>query len=683
MPKQSIGNLVVNLALNSQKFQKSIGKNRSETRKWIKGLQRSLRVVRQDFVSFGKVTGVALAAVGFAAKKSLDAYEQQEKAVAGLRQALESTGRTCAGFEKRIIDTAKAIQAMGITGDEVTIEAAKMGATFENITDDIFPRMLKVAADWSAATGQDMVSAVSNLGRASAGQFGLLSRYGIIIDENTKKSGDFSAVLDVIEKKFGGQQEAMRSTTFGSMQAMKNMWGDLNEQAGEFVAISITPLLGEMTELFGDLGEVLEQNKGVIRVYSQEFGEVLVTGLRKASTAVKFLVENWELAAEALIRINSLGQLGLDDVLGSTKAQRAATRAARIEMEEYRDLLETAFGSKSKSDLENYLFDLEYMAETAKGPLTEGWKGLVALANQYLASLNNVANAPDIPVPGGGGGGDAGGDSSGERAKQAAKARVDYILDGLKTEEELIWESYREREKILQEAADKNIEIEGGLSAALVAIREDRDAQLLALTQDTVNEYDQIWKDGLLQFNSLFADALVTSLATGESFADKLQTVVNTAIQDTIQQLIRLRLEQALTNAMLQSTAVGGGLSGLLAGAGTFLAGAFPVVAGIAAVAGIANAVKNRNKAQGHTGIDYVPDDGPVQLRSGEAVLTPQASRNLNAMLEGGMGARPAVSESRVVNITINGFVSDHPQIISDLQDLLDREGVQRARREA
>jgi nitrate reductase NapAB chaperone NapD len=70
------------------------------------------------------------------------------------------------------------------------------------------------------------------LGRAATGNIGALTRLGIPLDENTKKSKDFGAALLTLEQQFGGAAAVAADTFSGRVKILRTSLGEVVEEIG-------------------------------------------------------------------------------------------------------------------------------------------------------------------------------------------------------------------------------------------------------------------------------------------------------------------------------------------------------------------------------------------------------------------------------------------------------------------
>lgn len=229
------------------------------------------------------VAGTAAMIAGIT--KFVAAANQQELAIAKLEGTLRSTGQFTAEYSQQLQEMASAFQKATTFGDELILEQQgillSMGATRDNIQ-----QVTQAALDLSAGLGVDLRSSTLLLGKALAGEFGSLSRYGIIIDKNASQSEKLALALDQINSKFGGQAAAQAATFGGRIQQLSNSFGDLLEQLGFVVNESelLQDLLTFVRVKFDEWGQTLQQNK-------EQIIDLVENGIRWSLIAFEELVE--------------------------------------------------------------------------------------------------------------------------------------------------------------------------------------------------------------------------------------------------------------------------------------------------------------------------------------------------------------------------------------------------------
>lgn len=218
----------------------------------FKSVKNNLKDARAGFGALSKAAIGIGAAVGgvYALAKGVQAVTEaanvQEKAERKLKAVIQATGGAANLTFKEMKNYAGALQQITTFGDEVTISAMSLLATFKNIQGEVFQRTTKAALDMSTVMDQDLKSSMIQLGKALNDPLtGLsaLSRVGVTFTEDQKEmietlmeSGDVMAaqgvILQELESQFGGAAEAVRDTFGGAVDALSNSWGDLLEEIG-------------------------------------------------------------------------------------------------------------------------------------------------------------------------------------------------------------------------------------------------------------------------------------------------------------------------------------------------------------------------------------------------------------------------------------------------------------------
>ena len=209
--------------------------------------------------AFTAVAGAATAAVFAAAEDELS----QRKLATQLEATTGATASQVAMIEEFI---KQAMLATGVTDTELRNGFANLTRATGDATES--QRLLNLSLNISAATGKDLEAVTIALGKASNGQITALSKLGIPIDENIKKSKDFSAALVSLEGQFGGASAAAADTFSGRMKIMKTTLGEVVESIGfallpffekmvKFIQDNILPALVAFADHIGKDGLVL------------------------------------------------------------------------------------------------------------------------------------------------------------------------------------------------------------------------------------------------------------------------------------------------------------------------------------------------------------------------------------------------------------------------------------------
>ena len=238
-----------------------------DSRKGVKSVQNVTKSVtkmdsktKKAGKSMAKVfAGLTVAVVGVVAaikavsgayeflKESIKLSNEQIKAETKLAAVIKATGHAAGLTMTQMTDYAEELQKITTYGDEVTISAMSMLATFKNIKGDVFKRTTKAMLDMSIIMEQDLKTSAIQLGKALNDPIkgmSALTRVGVTFTEQQiemvnkmVEAGDVigaqELMLKELESQFGGAAEAMRNTMGGAIIGLQNAWGDLREVIGD------------------------------------------------------------------------------------------------------------------------------------------------------------------------------------------------------------------------------------------------------------------------------------------------------------------------------------------------------------------------------------------------------------------------------------------------------------------
>jgi hypothetical protein len=160
-----------------------------------------------------------------------------ENASLRLGQAMKAGGTYTQESYELVRSYASALQKTTIYTENEILAAEAMLATFK-LQPDVLREALGLTLDLAAATGQELVQAAVLTGKAAVGVTGTLSRYGIIVDQADLKTRGFAAVVDEMNKNFGGTAQALVSGYTGQLGMLSKAWDDTTKAVGEYITKS-------------------------------------------------------------------------------------------------------------------------------------------------------------------------------------------------------------------------------------------------------------------------------------------------------------------------------------------------------------------------------------------------------------------------------------------------------------
>ena len=230
----------------------------------LKGLQKSIGNSVPGFAQLAVGATAAFGAIAAGLTSALKAAMEDQKSQAELQRQLEKT------FGANDALTASAERYISVTQLRTGTSDTELRASLGNLvraTGDLqlSTQLLNLAQDISASTGKDLASVSISLAKASQGQFTALSKLGIPIDENTKKSKDFEKVLGLLNDQFGGAAVTQANTFGGQLKILQGQFGEILETIGaallpylqkfsEFLVKNVAPAIQRITTVIGEKG---------------------------------------------------------------------------------------------------------------------------------------------------------------------------------------------------------------------------------------------------------------------------------------------------------------------------------------------------------------------------------------------------------------------------------------------
>ena len=269
-----LGDLIVNIGANTKDLNKKLGQVQRNTKRSFGNIEK----LGQNLSVAVTLPMAAMAAT------SVQAFREQEKAIAQVNAGLKSTGAQVGFTSKELQNMASELQKNTLFGDEQILkDATAQLLTFTNITGDQFDRTQQAALDLATRLDGDLKGASIQLGKAlndPIANLSALSRSGIQFSEEQKEvikslaeTGRLAEaqtlILDELDKQYGGSAEAAADADGGITQ-LANAFGDLQEEIGKVVLRAIKPLIKFARDLIDGFHEL----DGVTKSFITAFGLV-------------------------------------------------------------------------------------------------------------------------------------------------------------------------------------------------------------------------------------------------------------------------------------------------------------------------------------------------------------------------------------------------------------------------
>jgi len=234
----------------------------------IKGVTSSIITAQIAF----KGIEMAIGFVTDIAKKSIEAFTQQEAAVVSLQTAV-------GGNTKELENYASKMQRVTNVSDEAVMEIMKLGSTM-GISKDNLDDASKGAIGLSEAFGIDLNTSMKMVAQTNQGQFTMLQRYIPELRNATTESEK----MDIVNRKMadGFDIAKAKTNTFGgSLKAFENTTDDLMEIFGQLISSIGKDMVQAMNSMVQMIIDFLKTENG-IKIMAKTFATL--------GTAVSFVV---------------------------------------------------------------------------------------------------------------------------------------------------------------------------------------------------------------------------------------------------------------------------------------------------------------------------------------------------------------------------------------------------------
>ena len=236
------------------------------------------KILENFTVTFGDITNLVKGAFS-TVDEFVNAYAESERALTSLKTALDISPKADLSDLEKLTKFASDLQALTGIGDDTTIALQSMLISTGRTADETM-RIIKLAADYSAATGKSFQSSVEQINKTfggSARQLGQLFPELKDLSEEELKSGD---ALEILEQKFGGFSEKLANTAATSVAKFNESWGDMKEALGEAIMPAVQPILENLVKFLND--PVIPTIQGFAPIVKEVFTAVeeIIIGLK-------------------------------------------------------------------------------------------------------------------------------------------------------------------------------------------------------------------------------------------------------------------------------------------------------------------------------------------------------------------------------------------------------------------
>ena len=299
-----LGDLILRVGADTKDLNKNLGEAR-------KSIARNTREIQ----NLGRNLTVGVTApLAIMGATSVQAFREQNKAIAQVEAGLKSTAGQVGFTSKELQKMASDLQNKTLFGDEVILkDATAQLLTFTNISGENFARTQQAALDLATRLDGDLKGASIQLGKAlndPVANLSALSRSGIQFSEDQKavikslaETGKLAEaqtlILDELNKQYGGSAEAAAEADGGFTQ-LANSFGDLQEEIGRLLVQYLRPVVDALKNFVQFLQGTSDGTKTValaIAGIAAAIGPVLII--------LPNLISGFKMARLAMLALNS------------------------------------------------------------------------------------------------------------------------------------------------------------------------------------------------------------------------------------------------------------------------------------------------------------------------------------------------------------------------------------------
>lgn len=334
-------------------------------------------------------------------KETTDAYRVQQKAEKQLEVAAKNNPLLNEKSVTNLKNYASQLQSIGVIGDEQLLPMMAQLVSLGKSESEV-QKIMSAALDLSASGMMSMEQAVKQLNATTSGNIGLLGRQIPELKNLTAEQLKNGDAIDIVAKKFKGMSESVTRET-GSVEQLKNAWGDFLEAIGEKTEKKLAGLRRGFTEFlnwstnavktFGktedlDTQEKLNEYQRQRNILNEEYNQLLKEGVPLQNSEVQGVLKKLEYYNKEIAILQT--KIDLDKKSADAKKAQAKADAKQAEIDD-RNKKALEFMSKNQADLDKEIEQIELRARL-KGEEADKQEILNAMMNSYI----NLVTGSDL-----------------------------------------------------------------------------------------------------------------------------------------------------------------------------------------------------------------------------------------------------------------------------------------------
>ena len=210
----------------------------------IKDLQSQSQSFEKTLGGIGKAFAAAFAVdklIQFSSMTVME-YGKQEQALLRFNKSISGLGSSTDQIRKTFLDLSNELEGFGSGVDD--LDVLNLSAQFISLgrSSQEVEKLLRVATDLSAVTGDDLTTSVNLLTKADEGSIKALKIKIPAMKELTIEQLESGKAIDLVAEKTRDYAKEIGEGTLGQIQKFDNSIEDLNKHLGEMISNLTTPI---------------------------------------------------------------------------------------------------------------------------------------------------------------------------------------------------------------------------------------------------------------------------------------------------------------------------------------------------------------------------------------------------------------------------------------------------------
>jgi hypothetical protein len=238
--------------------------------------------------------------IGEAFGEVISEAAETERVTSQLNQALKASGDYSARNVEAFKNMADELARTSRFDDDLILGQVRLAKQF-NTTNQEASKLIRAAVDLAAATGEDLPTAVQQLGQTLDGTVGRVGQLIPSLQTLTAEQLRSGAAIDVVSKRFRGFAQSELTTFSGAMNEISKSFKDLQKAIGAPIVES-----AEIIEVFKAISDTFRSMAGDIKNNKAAIVDFVSNGILFAVQGFGILAQAIKIANESIYASISL-----------------------------------------------------------------------------------------------------------------------------------------------------------------------------------------------------------------------------------------------------------------------------------------------------------------------------------------------------------------------------------------